>query len=138
MLTLTVAPTPASQSLAISYTNESYDQSALLSLHRCLSLLHPSYAGAVPSAGPDLADENGAIPNPWAANQALTESYLALARDQHAEGKVDADVQVGLGVLYYQTGEFERARDCWVAALGVRPNVSIREIWAGVRIWKVV
>ncbi|KAI5449872.1 Peroxisomal membrane signal receptor PTS1 [Naganishia albida] len=112
-------------SLAISYTNESYDYSALLALHRYLSLLHPSYAGPVPSSDLDmdmLDPETHDIPNPWHANQRLTESYLALARDQITAGVVDADVQVGLGVLYYQTGEFERARDCWVAALGVRPT----------------
>jgi peroxin-5 len=71
-----------------------------------------------------LDEESGTIPNPWRANQRLTDSFLALARDQITAGVVDADVQVGLGVLYYQTGEFERARDCWVAALGVRPTVS--------------
>ncbi|KAJ9111768.1 hypothetical protein QFC22_006427 [Naganishia vaughanmartiniae] len=112
-------------SLAISYTNESYDFSALLALHRYLSLLHPSYAGPVPSSDLDLDmldEESGTIPNPWRANQRLTDSFLALARDQITAGVVDADVQVGLGVLYYQTGEFERARDCWVAALGVRPT----------------
>jgi hypothetical protein len=73
-----------------------------------------------------LSDENGFIPNPWQANQRLTESFLSLARDQNKAGTVDADTQVGLGVLFYQTGEFEKARDCWVAALGVRPNVSLR------------
>jgi peroxin-5 len=59
-----------------------------------------------------LDEESGTIPNPWRANQRLTDSFLALARDQITAGVVDADVQVGLGVLYYQTGEFERARDC--------------------------
>lgn len=113
------------QALAISYTNESYDHSALLSLHRYLTLLHPTYAGPVPSTDDgDLADEAGAIPNPWGANQRLTESFLSLARDQNRAGVVDADTQVGLGVLFYQTGEFDKARDCWVAALGVRPSVS--------------
>ncbi len=117
----------ASQSLAISYTNETYDHSALLSLHRYLSLLHPQYAGAVPTVpGETIGDEDTML-NPWSANLGLTNSYLTLARDQHQSGVVDADIQVGLGVLYYQTGEFEKARDCWVAALGVRPNVSVEE-----------
>lgn len=49
---------------------------------------------------------------------------MNLARDQHQAGIVDADIQMALGVLFYQTGEFERARDCWVSALSVRPNVS--------------
>jgi len=114
--------------LAISYTNESYDHSSLLSLHRYLSLLHPTYAGPVPEEtnifSEDLSEETGYIPNPWSANQKMTESFLNLARDQNRAGIVDADTQVGLGILFYQTGEFDKARDCWVAALGVRPNVS--------------
>lgn len=114
----------ALQSLAISFTNETLDFQALLAFHRYLQILHPTYAGPVPSAGPDLADEDGSIPNPWSANQRLTESYMNLARDQHQAGIVDADIQMALGVLFYQTGEFERARDCWVSALSVRPNVS--------------
>lgn len=121
---------PREKALAISYTNESYDHSALLGFHRYLTLLHPSYAGPTPQESnlltEDLSDENGFIPNPWQANQRLTESFLSLARDQNKAGTVDADTQVGLGVLFYQTGEFEKARDCWVAALGVRPNVSFR------------
>lgn len=116
------------QALAISYTNESYDHSSLLSLHRYLSLLHPTYAGPVPEEtnifSEDLSEETGYIPNPWSANQKMTESFLNLARDQNRAGIVDADTQVGLGILFYQTGEFDKARDCWVAALGVRPNVS--------------
>lgn len=116
-------------SLAISYTNESYDHSALLALHRYLSLLHPTYAGPTPEEPQNLfigdeIDEEGNIPNPWSANQRLAESFLSLARDQNQKGIVDPDTQVGLGVLFYQMGEFDKARDCWVAALGVRPNVS--------------
>lgn len=55
----------------------------------------------------------------------MTNSYLNLAREQYASnGTVDPDVQVGLGTLYYMMGEYGEARDCWVAALGERPDVS--------------
>jgi peroxin-5 len=64
--------------------------------------------------------------SPWALHQTLTDSFLALARDQYgsSRGTVDPDVQVGLGTAYYMMGEYEEARNCWVAALGERPDVS--------------
>lgn len=96
-----------------------------------MSLLHPEYAGSVPVDPSDSYDADF-NPNPWSANQGLTESYLKLARDQNEANIVDADIQVGLGVLFYQTGEFEKARDCWIAALGVRPNVRGWRSFAGV------
>jgi peroxin-5 len=63
--------------------------------------------------------------SPWALHQALTNSFLDLARAQYtSRGEVDPDVQVGLGTAYYMMGEYEEARKCWVAALGERPDVS--------------
>ncbi|WWD22321.1 hypothetical protein CI109_106812 [Kwoniella shandongensis] len=107
--------------LAISYVNESLDLAALTTLHQFLRLLHPAHAGPAPSQSSLAMDENT---SPWSLHQNMTNSFLALAREQYQgqKGTVDPDVQVGLGTLYYMMGEYGQARDCWVAALGERPD----------------
>lgn len=60
----------------------------------------------------------------WHSHELVTETFLSLARQQHAEDRLDPDVQICLGVLFYTNNEFDRAKDCFEAALTVRPNVS--------------
>ena len=66
--------------------------------------------------------------SPWHLHQQIANSFLSLARDQYASNaRVDADVQVALGTLYYMMGEYADARTCWTAALDERPEVCSPE-----------
>ena len=58
----------------------------------------------------------------WYSQQQVTQAFLDYARVQHSKGIVDADLQAGLGVLFYTSNQFDRAKDCFETALSVRPT----------------
>lgn len=62
-----------------------------------------------------------------------TEAFLAVARQQNSTGVIDPDIQIGLGILSYTNGDFDRAKDCFEAALSVRPRVGFAFLSNGVR-----
>lgn len=108
---------PFSQSLAISYTNESYNRASQHTLRRYLAARFPSLVSPSEVEPGSLA--------PWAGHELTADLFLRIARSQHASGEpVDADVQSGLGTLYYANGEYDKAADCFAAGLGVRPKVG--------------
>lgn len=105
------------QSLAISFTNESYDRASHTMLLRWLRARYPSLE--VPQSTIQAMTTHSS----WDTHNRITELFLTLARSQHAEGVLDPDVQIGLGVLFYTNGEYDRAKDCFESALTVRPKV---------------
>ncbi|KAI7898702.1 uncharacterized protein BX663DRAFT_523789 [Cokeromyces recurvatus] len=102
----------ALMSLAVSYTNESYDHAAYQTLEKWITQKYPHLTGA-PLPEPV---------SPFELHDRVTNLFLTAAR-QAPEGQLmDPDVQVGLGVLFYGSGDLDKAIDCFVAALKGRPN----------------
>lgn len=99
-------------SLAISYTNESYDRASQATLLRWVRARFPEHP--IPDISTSMTS--------WHTHEKITEVFISLAREQHARGVVDPDVQIGLGVLFYTNGEYDRAKDCFESALSVRPR----------------
>ncbi|KAL5507178.1 PEX5 [Sanghuangporus vaninii] len=102
--------------LATAFTNEGYERGSHTMLLRWLRARYPEHAPSEEDASSWLRQSH------WASREHVTDAFLAVARAQHAAGVVDADVQVGLGILFYTNGDFERAKDCFGAALAVNPR----------------
>jgi peroxin-5 len=106
---------PAYLALGVSYTNEGEMEAANTMLERWIELASGRQRG---SGGAGEIDGQG-----WqAAQKRLVERLIDIARLRPEE--VDAEVQVALGVLFNASEEWEKAEDCFMAALSVRPDVS--------------
>ncbi|XP_042872405.1 peroxisomal targeting signal 1 receptor-like isoform X1 [Penaeus japonicus] len=108
--------------LATSYTNESYQTLACNALKEWIRT-NPEYAQLVPKG--DTSHKRSKLMTSTLAPRALIQEvqdlYLAAANQRPSEN-IDADVQCGLGVLFNLTGEYDKALDCFQAALSVRPK----------------
>ncbi|KAK0542985.1 hypothetical protein OC846_006333 [Tilletia horrida] len=127
--------------LAVSYTNENDRPAALEAIVRWMDSVD-SYAGvlaehraAIAAADAASADKERASspissgslsPDGMTASakhRRVTEALIALARHGSVQsGTVDADVQVALGVLFNASEDYDKAVDCFGAALSVRPD----------------
>lgn len=112
---LKVDPTnlDAMMGLAVSYTNEGYDSTAYRTLERWLSTKYPALIS------PDhlsSAAEFG-FTDRTMLHEKVTDLFINAAQLSPSGEQMDPDVQVGLGVLFYGAEEYEKAVDCFGAAL---------------------
>ena len=112
-LTLDPSNLAALMGLAVSYTNEGYDSTAYRTLERWLATKYPEIIA--PSALTTAADVG--FTDRHQLHAKVTDLFIRAAQLSPAGEHMDPDVQVGLGVLFYGDEEYDKAVDCFEAAL---------------------
>lgn len=99
--------------LAVSYTNEGYDTTAYRTLERWLSVKYPHiHPPENLSDASDIGFTDRTI-----LHERVADLFIKAAQLSPSGEHMDPDVQVGLGVLFYGNEDFEKAVDCFKAAL---------------------
>jgi peroxin-5 len=99
--------------LAVSYTNEGYDSTAYRTLERWLSVKYPQIIDPK-----DLSsDADIGFTDRQLLHDKVTDLFIRAAQMSPSGEHMDPDVQVGLGVLFYCAEEYDKAVDCFSAAL---------------------
>ena len=99
--------------LAISYTNENYDTTAYRTLERWLSVKYPQ----IISPQDLIPDSDIGFSDRQLLHEKVTALFIRAAQLSPQGDRMDPDVQVGLGVLFYGAEEHGKAVDCFEAAL---------------------
>lgn len=106
----------ALMTLAVSYTNESYENAAYSTLEKWIATKYPDIVNEARQNNPKVGNAN------YELHSRVTALFIKAAQLSPDGVNIDADVQDGLGVLFYGNEEFDKAIDCFSAAVAVRPN----------------
>ncbi|KAJ5157823.1 Peroxisomal targeting signal receptor [Penicillium canariense] len=109
--------------LAVSYTNEGYDSTAYRTLERWLSNKYPSIIDPNEVSG----DADLGFTDRQLLHDRVTELFIKAAQLSPSGAQMDPDVQVGLGVLFYCAEEYDKAVDCFSAALASTESGSTNQ-----------
>lgn len=98
--------------LAVSYTNEGYESTAYRTLERWLATKYPTLIKE-----PLSSDAEMGFTDRHLLHEKVTNLFIQAAQLSPTGEQMDPDVQVGLGVLFYGVEEYDKAVDCFGAAL---------------------
>lgn len=107
----------ALMNLAVSYINENYENAAYSTLEKWIATKYPEIVDQARGQEPKLGNEDR-----YQLHSRVTELFIRAAQLSPDGANMDADVQDGLGVLFYGNEEFDKAIDCFNAAIEARPN----------------
>ncbi|KAK5106994.1 Peroxisomal membrane signal receptor PTS1 [Lithohypha guttulata] len=109
--------------LAVSYTNEGYENAAYRTLEKWLSVKYPQVCPPDQLSSPaDIGFSDGEI-----LHDKVTNLFIKSAQLSPSGELMDPDVQVGLGVLFYGQEDFEKAIDCFNAALASHESGTVNK-----------
>lgn len=110
----------ALMSLAISYVNEGYDNAAFKTFENWIETKYPEIVSKARMENPnDTSDDR------YSLNKRITNLFLKAAQLSPSGVNIDADVQTGLGVLFYSMEEYDKTLDCFQAAIRCNPNDAL-------------
>ncbi|SSD59630.1 related to Peroxisomal targeting signal receptor [Saccharomycodes ludwigii] len=102
--------------LSVSYINEGYDLTAYGMLDKWINGKYGQNLRALPSL------ESSSDNTVSVLDKTLSKFNHILSNNNRGSVIRDADFQLGLGLLYYTRGDFDKTIDCFQTALELQPN----------------
>lgn len=109
----------ALMNLAISYVNEGYDTAAFRSFEKWIETKYPDVVSKARQEDSSTSDDR------YSLNKRVTNLFIKAAQLSPSGANMDADVQTGLGVLFYSMEEYDKTLDCFQAAIRCDPNDAL-------------